>query len=77
MRLGPTTSRWIKLAAAALIVGTGVYALGYSEDVPESRLGSDWRCTRTAFFVTSCTPAGVMRTQQRPPVIAENSPDAS
>lgn len=77
MRLGSSMSKWIKLAAAALIVGTGVYALGYSEDVPESRLGSDWRCTRTALFVTTCTPAGIMRSQQRSPVIAESSPDAS
>lgn len=49
---------WAKilaLTAAVLVCGSAAAMLGYRQEVSESRLGSEWRCTRTAFFVTTCT----------------------
>lgn len=51
---------WARLtmlaAASVILVGAGIgVALGYPKQVSEPRLGADWQCTRTAFFVTTCT----------------------
>lgn len=44
------------LVAGVILVGAGVgIALSYPKQVSEPRLGADWQCTRTAFFVTTCT----------------------
>lgn len=42
----------LTLASAAVLVS---FALTYSKTVSHPLLGSDWRCSRTA-FLTSCTP---------------------
>lgn len=42
--------------ACVILVGAGVrIAFSYPKQVSEPRLGADWECTRTAFFVTTCT----------------------
>lgn len=44
------------LVAGVILVGAGVgIALSYPKQVSEPRLGADWQCTRTVFFVTTCT----------------------
>lgn len=46
-------SRFPIFAAAILVVGAT--ALSWPQDVPEPRLGANWRCTRVALLITTCT----------------------
>lgn len=47
----------LRFAAVIVVVGCGVIALNFRQNVPEPRLGEDWKCTRIALLITTCTLA--------------------
>ena len=49
--------KMLALIAAGLVSGAAVAMLGYPQEVSEARLGAEWHCKSTAFFVTTCTYA--------------------
>jgi hypothetical protein len=55
MKLHWTWPKALGLTAAVLVAGGVAAAVSFDQDVSEPRLGAEWRCTRTALFVTTCT----------------------
>ena len=49
-----TLTKMLALMAAILLGGGAAAMLGYPQEVSEARLGAEWRCMSTAFFVTTC-----------------------
>lgn len=61
----PSRNRWL-LAVAAVLVSTVAFAsilLCYPKDVADPVLGSEWKCSHTA-FLTSCTHVAPALVQQ-------------
>ena len=49
-----TLTKMLALMAAILVSGGAALMLGYPQKVSEARLGAEWRCKSTAFFLTTC-----------------------
>jgi hypothetical protein len=47
----------LALMAAIMLSGGAAAMLCYPQEVSEARLGAEWRCMSTAFFVTTCAHA--------------------
>src|SRR5258708_27659912 len=47
-------TKMLALMAAIMLSGGAAAMLCYPHEVSEARLGAEWRCMSTAFFVTTC-----------------------
>jgi hypothetical protein len=52
-----TLTKMLALMAAILVSGSAAAMLGHPRELSVVRLGAEWRCTSTAFFVTTCVHA--------------------
>jgi hypothetical protein len=59
--------RKLTMISALVLVIAGIsISVGRSQSVSEPRLGAEWQCSRTAFFITICAqvpPMGIERTR--------------
>ena len=56
-----TLTKMLALMAVILVSGGAAAMLAYPQEVSEARLGAEWRCKSTAFFVTTCATPKIVR----------------